>query len=189
MNEYYNVSFVFDDIFYLQFMQLAIVLYKVRRNNQWSLQINLNIFFWFFIYFLFLYLFEISWYSQDKCIYWELPSSSVLDHNIIFRCPKGLIATFLKFANMQKLADFCKWLEIWKAHIDSNMFLPFHAKNQTHFQVSERTYSHFIEICKDTKISWFLKLAGNLKSSYQFKYVSTQPCQKSASYSGVRKDL
>ena len=29
-----NVSFVCDDIFYLQFMQLAIVLYKVRRNNQ-----------------------------------------------------------------------------------------------------------------------------------------------------------
>ena len=143
MNEYYNVSFVFDDIFYLQFMQLAIVLYKVRRNNQWSLQINLNIFFWFFIYFLFLYLFEIAWYSQDKCIYWELPSSSVLDHNI-YEC---------------------------------------------HFQVSERTYSHFIEIRKYAKISFFLQMAENLKSSYQFKHVFTLPCQKSASFSGVQKDL
>ena len=72
---------------------------------------------------------------------------------------------------MQKSADFCKWWEFWITHINSNMFLPYHAKNQPHFQVSERTYSHFIEIRKDAKISWFLQMMGNLKTSYKFKYV------------------
>ena len=28
------------------------------------------------------------------------------------------------------------------------MFLPYHTKNQPHFQVSKGTYSHFIKICK-----------------------------------------
>ena len=63
------------------------------------------------------------------------------------------------------------------------MFLPYHAKTQPHFQESKRTYSHFIKICKYAKISWFLQMAGNLKSSYQLKFVFTLPCQKSASFS------
>ena len=91
--------------------------------------------------------------------------------SIIFRCPKGHIVILWKFANMQKSADFCKWREIWKAHINWNMFLPYHAKNHHYFHVSERTYSHFMEICKYAKISWFLQMMGNLKTSYQFKYV------------------
>ena len=122
--------------------------------------------------------------SIQICFYPSMPKI-----RLIFRCPKRLIATLLKFAKRQKSADFCNWQEIWKAHINSNMFLPYHAKNQPHFQVSERTYNYFIEICKDAKISWFLQMAGNLKSSYQFKHVFTLPCQKSASFSGVQKDL
>ena len=57
---------------------------------------------------------------------------------------------------MQKSVDFCKWQEIWKAHIKLNVSLPYHAKNQPHFQVSERTYSHFIEIRRDAKINCLL---------------------------------
>ena len=98
--------------------------------------------------------------------------------SIIFRCPKGLIAILSKFANMLKSADFCKWWEIWKAPINLNMFLPYHAKNQPHFQVSKRTYSHFMEIRKYAKISWFLQMVGNLKTSYKLKYVFSLPCQK-----------
>ena len=88
------------------------------------------------------------------CFYPSMPKIS-----LIFRCPKGLLAILLKFANLQKSADFRKWREIWKAHINPNMFLPYHAKNQPHFQVSERIYSHFIEIgkfCKFAKISWLV---------------------------------
>ena len=64
-----------------------------------------------------------------------------------------------------------------------------HSNISSTVQVSERTYSHFIEICKCAKISLFLQMAGNLKSSYRSKYVFTLPCQKSASFSGVRKDF
>ena len=67
--------------------------------------------------------------------------------------------------------------------LEENMFLPYHAKNQPRFQVFERIYCHFIKICKYAKISWFLQMAGNLKSSYELKYVFTLPCQKSASFS------
>ena len=87
--------------------------------------------------------------------------------SLIFRCPKGLIAILSKFANMQKSADFGKWQEIWKAHFNWNMFLPYQAKNQPHFQVSGWTYGHFIKIRKYAKISWFLQMVGNLKSSNQ----------------------
>ena len=122
--------------------------------------------------------------SIEICCYPTMPKIS-----LIISCPKGLLAILSKFANLQISADFCKWWEIWKAYIDWNMFLPYHAKNQPHFQVSERTYSHFIKICKNAKISWFLQMAGNLKSSYQLKYDFSLPCQKSASFSGVQKDL
>ena len=128
---------------------------------------------------------KISWYHNvsfvcDEIFYLHLMQLDIVSHKI-------LLANFIGKFYWQII--FCKWREIWKAHIKSNMFLPYHAKNQPHFQVSERTYSRFIEIRKDAKISWFLQMAGNLKSSYRFKHVFTLPCQKSASFSGVRKDL
>ena len=104
--------------------------------------------------------------SIEICFYPTIPKIS-----LIFRCPKGVIAILSKFTNMQKSADFCKWREIWKAHFNWNMFLPYHAKIQPHFQVSKRTYSHFIKIHKYAKISWFLQMAGNLK-----KLISIEIC-------------
>ena len=136
--------------------------------------------------------------SADFCKWWEKWKAHINWNMFLpyhaknqphFLCPKGLIVILWKFAKMQKSADFCIWWEIWKAHINTIMFLPYHAKYQHHFQVSKRTYSHFIKIRKYAKISWFLQMAGNLKSSYQLKFVFTLPCQKSASFSGVRKDL
>jgi len=90
-----------------------------------------------------------KWRKFEKLIsieIWFYPNMPKI--NLIFRCPKGLIAILSKFANMPESADFCKWQEIWEAHINLNVFLPYHAKNQPHFQVSKRTYSHFMEICK-----------------------------------------
>ena len=110
--------------------------------------------------------------SIQTCFYPTMPKIS-----LIFRCPKGLIAALLKFAKMQKSADFCKWREIWKAHINSNMFLPYHAKNQPHFQVSERTYGNFIEICKDKKSAVFLANSGKFE-----KLISIQTCFYSTLY-------
>ena len=69
-------------------------------------------------------------------------------------------------------------LPLLNLKINLNMFLPYHAKNQPHFQVSEMTYSHFMEIRKYAKISWFLQMVGNLKTSYKLKYVFSLPCQK-----------
>ena len=124
------------------------------------------------------------WKAHVKCFYSTMPKIS-----LIFRCLKGLKAILLKFAKMQKLADFCKWREIWKGHINWNMLLSYHAKNQPHYQVSDRTSSYWIKIRKFANISWLLQMVGNLKSLYRLKYVFTLPCQKSASFSGVQKDV
>ena len=118
------------------------------------------------------------------CFYPTMPKIS-----LIFRCPKGLIATLLKFAKMQKSAVFCKWRENLKSSYQLKHVFTLPSQKSASFSVSERTFSHFMEICKYAKISWFLQMAGNLKSSYQIKHVFTLPCQKSASFSGVRKDL
>ena len=57
------------------------------------------------------------------------------------------------------------------------MFLPSQAKNQPHFQVSERTYGNFIEICKDKKSAVFLANSGKFE-----KLISIQTCFYSTLY-------